>query len=337
MTKAPGDEKSPHKAHLSDLKPFRYFAAIAESGSISTAAAGLGLSQPSLSEFLKRLEADLGVRLIIRTGRGIELTEAGVLFASSSNDILERVERAVAEVRNFGNHPKGHVAIGMTTSLAGLLAVPLTETIQHEFGQTSIYVVEMGSWTMVGNVEAERLDFGLGYLDFDLKGTLYAQPLMDEEMFLLAAPDDWPAPAGPRGVVAEPVRLADLGGKDLILPNRISSWRRAVVRAADRIGVDMPPTIEIDSMSSMLSLVRRASAYAIAPQATAFRLAERGELVCVPIREPTITVRSFIIRKHGRPISQASLLAEETVAQLLREAIARHHLRADVLVGGPGR
>jgi LysR family nitrogen assimilation transcriptional regulator len=108
-----------------DLRQLSYFVAIADSGSISSAASKLGIAQPSLSEVVARLEKQIGVQLIVRTARGMQLTQAGVVLARHARDLLHRVDVALKEVNDLGEEPRGPVALGLPPTMALLLAVPL--------------------------------------------------------------------------------------------------------------------------------------------------------------------------------------------------------------------
>lgn len=321
------------RSSVTDLRQFKYFAAIKECGSITSAAASLGISQPSLSEFIRRLEADLDSTLVTRSVRGIELTEAGLVFAKYSMEILAKVDAARDHVRSLGLGVQECVEIGLPAVIAGVLAVPLTETVRHEFGGKKVYIDECSSNVAIEKIRKGDLDFGVGYQDFDLKGGVYAQPLMEEQLFVLAAPDDWEVEVDEFGVALEAVSFEEVADKPLVLTNENSAWRRTIDRVATSYGIKIRPVVEIDSLSSMVSLARRASAISIAPQSAAFAHAARGELVLIPISDSQMCVRSFIIRKHGRPISQFSLLIENLLVQVLNENISRFKLHATVLRG----
>jgi len=86
------------------LQQLSYFLAAVEHGSFTAAAEELHLAQPSLSEQIRRLEGELGVRLFTRLGRGVALTEAGRALRPQAERVLAAVEQAaesVAEVRTL--------------------------------------------------------------------------------------------------------------------------------------------------------------------------------------------------------------------------------------------
>ena len=321
----------PLKPHAMDLRQFRYFVALKEFGSFSAAAESLGITQPSLSEFIRRLEADLETALVARSPRGIELTEAGDQFAKHGAEILERVRIAREAARRLGLGSRSSVEVGMPAVLSGILSVPLAETVQLQFPGKKIVISECPSGIAVEMVRKGGLDFGIGYQNFDLKGDVYARPLMDEKLFILASPNTWDVETDAAGIAIEPVQFVALRGKPLVMTNQNSAWRRTIEHYAESHGLVLSPDFEIDSLSSLISLVVRGRAIAIAPQSAAFREAARGELVLIPFSGPEVSVRSFTIRSQGRPVSQFSLAVEDLVAQTLRDNILGLGLHARVL------
>ena len=81
-----------------ELTTLRYFRAIAKAGHMTRAAHTLGVTQPALSAVVKKLEAEVGTPLLHRTGKGVQLTEAGRLFLSHAEESLRRAETAVTAV-----------------------------------------------------------------------------------------------------------------------------------------------------------------------------------------------------------------------------------------------
>src|SRR3954470_25075894 len=98
------------------LQQLRYFLATVRHGSFSAAAADLHLAQPSLSDQVRRLEAELGVPLFVRAGRRLELTEAGRLLRPHAERTLAAADDAAASVREIRALRGGTVAFGTFNS-----------------------------------------------------------------------------------------------------------------------------------------------------------------------------------------------------------------------------
>ncbi len=95
----------------------RYFSVLAEELHFGRAARRLAITQPPLSSAIKALEQELGVQLLSRSSKHVELTPAGAAFLDEARQILERVERASRVARTVARGQRGRLEIGMTGSL----------------------------------------------------------------------------------------------------------------------------------------------------------------------------------------------------------------------------
>ena len=99
-----------------NTRQIEYFVAIAEERQITAAAARLHISQPPLSRELARMERELGVRLVVRGPRSVELTEAGKLLYRRCREVLELTGAMEREVESFGSGSSGVVSLGLVSS-----------------------------------------------------------------------------------------------------------------------------------------------------------------------------------------------------------------------------
>ena len=96
-----------------DLRHLKYFIAVAEELNIGRAALRLHISQPPLTRQIQQLEEELGVQLLLRTPRGVELTQAGEMFLEESRNIRSLVEHAVEQTKRAGQGKLGRMDIGI--------------------------------------------------------------------------------------------------------------------------------------------------------------------------------------------------------------------------------
>jgi DNA-binding transcriptional LysR family regulator len=116
-----------------DLRQMHYVVAVADAGGIRKASRQLDLAQPSLSQALRQLEAELGVQLITRSPRGTELTEAGAEFLEYARDILDRAAEARAAMRRRAEQRSCTLRLGLLAGIiaAGELTGPILERFQQ--------------------------------------------------------------------------------------------------------------------------------------------------------------------------------------------------------------
>jgi len=96
-----------------DLRHLKYFIAVAEELNIGRAALRLHISQPPLTRQIQQLEEELGVQLLIRTPRGVELTQAGEMFLEEARNIRSLVEQAIERTKRAGQGQLGRIDIGI--------------------------------------------------------------------------------------------------------------------------------------------------------------------------------------------------------------------------------
>lgn len=99
-----------------ELRHLHYFIAVAEELHFSRAAERLHISQPPLSQQIRDLEDELGVKLFERTKRQVHLTEAGKVFLERSYGVLAQLEQAIAVTQQIGRGEVGRLAIGFVDS-----------------------------------------------------------------------------------------------------------------------------------------------------------------------------------------------------------------------------
>jgi DNA-binding transcriptional LysR family regulator len=106
---------------MAELRQLRYFVAVAERESFSRAARDLTLSQPALSEAIRRLELELGADLLTRSSRGVALTPAGAALLPGARDVLARTETALQTARRAARGQVGVLRVGFEAAGAGRL------------------------------------------------------------------------------------------------------------------------------------------------------------------------------------------------------------------------
>ena len=112
-----------------DLKQLEYFIRVAELGSFTRAAIELDVAQPALSRQVRLLELELRQTLLVRNGRGAVPTEAGKLLLEHGRGILYQVQRAREDLGRLRGGLAGRVAVGLPSSVARVLTVPLTRSL----------------------------------------------------------------------------------------------------------------------------------------------------------------------------------------------------------------
>src|SRR4029077_1996346 len=147
-----------------DIRHLRYFLAVAEAGSFSRAADRLGISQPSVSQQMRDLEASLRVPLFQRRGKRILLTPRGLIFQEHARAILHQLENFLQELNSEPGELRGALRLGVIPVLNVPLVPHLLGSFTADHPAISLTVEEISSTEIETAIEDGRMDVGLGFL-----------------------------------------------------------------------------------------------------------------------------------------------------------------------------
>ena len=291
------------------LQQLSYFLAVASHGSFSAAAETLHLAQQSLSEQIKRLEAELGVPLFVRAGRRLELTEAGRLFAPEAERTLGAAEDAREVVNELRTLTGGTVTFGTFGSAHHYLLTGLVADFRKRHPQVRVRVIGQNSSEVADAVRDGQLEAGLVALPIDDRGLQVRALDVSEEIFYMSAsPERASKPKTIEELAAAPLILYDIrwGTED--------PTRRQLFDRAQRAGVKIEPDIEVEYMTAAIELASRGAGDTLAPAAVAQNRGFARSLHWVPLDPPLYDTFAFITRRnaHLSPATRAFMELAET-------------------------
>ncbi|MWB77537.1 LysR family transcriptional regulator [Pseudooceanicola sp. 216_PA32_1] len=313
-----------------ELRQLQFMIALADTKTVSGAAALLSVAQPSLSEALAKLEDQLDTQLVIRSSRGTRLTEAGEVFVAHARKFVADMGRAWDEVRRIGGATGGEVSLAISPSLAILLSVPLAETLRVEHPDIKLRIVEAMSGTVRDWVMSDEVNLGIIYQGQNCSH-LNSVHILTEDLFFVHAVDDWPAEVRPVSAPGAAMEFADLVRLPLIMPSERHGLRAHFENAAKTEGLTTNVDMEIDSLRHISSIVARASAYTVQSHAAVFELVEQGLVRITPVRNPVLRRNAYLVHKRETPMSVASQIVQATLVSILRELVFRHRIQARVI------
>ncbi|MCS0497737.1 LysR substrate-binding domain-containing protein [Ancylobacter sp. MQZ15Z-1] len=292
-----------------DLRQLKYFVQIAESGNFSRAAEVLRIAQPSLSQQMKNLEDELGVDLLLRHARGVTPTDMGQQFYDHARRILQEVERTREVVRSQSQNPSGKVSVGLPTSACRGLSLPLINAMAERQPNITLHLVEAMTGYLDDFIQMGRLDVALLYDHKAFEHVAWTE-MMVEDLMLFAPPDH---PVAGEGQIA----FRDMFKLPIVLPGAPNVMRTVIEQFAARHDV-VPHATACDSLPAIARMVGARRALAVMPHFAFGDEMERGEMVAIPIIDPTPSWRLSVV------VSQRTMnpRGSEAVAKVLADVIA---------------
>lgn len=302
-----------------DIRELRYFVQIARTGSVSGAAARLNVAQPALSRQLKKLEDELGVQLLVRHGRGVELTEAGAQLLGEAEPLIEHFTRTLNKVRTGDVVFAGQVVMGVPPT-SGLLIVPqIYKTFRERWPEATLIAREGLSSSLEDWLLNRKIDIAVLHNPMPLEG-IHLEPILSEHMVLVTAPGDGQVGAGQVG--AGPVAFRSLADIPLVLPSLPHSNRRLLERMAIQHNMRLNVAIEVDSIPLIKAMVKNGFGATIQTFAGVALDVARGELVARPIERPALSSTICIGTAQEAKASWMILEAVRMVRQCVRQLVA---------------
>lgn len=243
-----------------DLRHLRYFIAVAEEGSLTVAAEKrLHTAQPSLSRQMRDLELELGVKLMERSTRGIELTASGRVFLDHARVALLQVEAAGEAARRAAQPVRTSFALGFLTGYEVEWLPAVMSLLRDELPNTEIVVHSQSSPELAANLVRGKIDVGLLRPEKNAPGLEFK--LLRKEPLIAVMPANHPFAA------KDAIRPQDIPGETYIgVPKATSPALRSVIDAyAAKLGIDLTPDHEVDNLSMAFSMVASTKGVALLP------------------------------------------------------------------------
>lgn len=275
------------------VRHLQAFVVVAEEMHFGRAAGRLHVAQPPLSQQIRRLEADLGVELFIRTTRRVDLTAAGAAYLERARSILDAVDAAAEEARRVAAGAIGHLTIGCVGSATYSLIPALSRRLADELpGVEFAFRGEMLVADQLAALHDGTIDLALLRPPVS-DGTLTVTPLRKERL-VVAVPSGHPLAR------RRQLRVADLADADLIVHSagRRSAMYDVVLRLFREAGRTPRIRHEVGETSTLATLVAGGLGVAVVPEPVSALALDRLEFR--PLVRPTASVELAMAHRAER-------------------------------------
>ena len=291
---------------------------IAERGSFHRAAAHLNLSQTALSHRMKKLEDDLGVRLLTRTTRQVSLTPAGLDLLPRARRVLGELAETFDDIRRHGRAENETLALGCLPTIAVHYLPPLLARFAAKHPEINVRIFDNSAAEIAAHVEAGRAEFGITIVSAN-RWDLEVVSLL-KEPFVLVCPATHPLAARPSVSWSEIeserlVRISAQTGNRTLIDDALGSRREG-----------LHWVYECQHLATAVSMVLAGAGLTIVPRLAIDAMASPA-LAAIPLRNPGLTRTLGVVTKRGAPLTRPAealldLISRQMKADAKRPAIA---------------
>jgi len=297
-----------------EIRHLRYFLAVAEAGSFSRAADRLGISQPSVSQQMRDLEAGLRVSLFQRRGKRILLTSAGLIFQEHARAILRQLESCLQELTSEPGQLRGALHVGVVPILNVALMPDLLGLFAAKHPGISLAVEEISSTEIETAIEEGRMDVGLGFLTRHSPNLRYERLCNDEFALIVSEGHPW----WKRRVVP----FSELHQQRMLQLTDSFVMRRMTDQLCLNHHVRPRTVAELNTIGTLLRSLASLEAAALMPN-IALRGREALQLKAIPLRGKKLALEIGLLRLSDSGSNSAvaafTVLAKSVVPKLIRK------------------
>ncbi len=286
-----------------ELRQLKYFIAVAQLESFSRAAEHLHVAQSAISRQVQSLEEEMGVALLIRSNRRLQLTEAGILFLQRAESILEQLRTVRRDVHEFADVPKGTLRIGVLPFTGELLMPRVLARYAANFPDVRVHVRSGMSGFVSDWLNKDRIDLAVMHSPWS-GPNLVVEPLVFGQMVVVLPPS---SDAMRRlGIPEKDVYdLDDLATLPLILTSVGHAQRVLIDRESATRGFSPNVVLEADSIGIITALVHEGAGCTVIAYTATHSAVLRGEVRVAPLRAPGIRTDVSIVTRSDRPVTAA--------------------------------
>jgi len=241
-----------------ELHQLRYFVAVAETGSFSRGAERCGITQPSLSQQILKLEDELGQKLFDRLGRTVQMTPSGRILLPRAQRILAEVNSAGKAVQQDIVEGKGSLTIGAIPTIAPFLLPESLSELRKRYPEATLHITEDTTDRLVQKLVRAEIDCAIMSPPVE-EDHLVAEALFTEELFAILPPKHPFAQGGD-------LKLSMLQGQDAIILQPMHCLSAQIDAFCKAEGVTRNITCSTSQLTTLYNMVALDMGLSIVPE-----------------------------------------------------------------------
>ncbi len=291
------------------LRQLQVFLSVAQTRNFSRTGDLIGLTQPAVSRSITELEGQLGLQLVNRTTREVELTDAGNSLATRLPRVLDDLDATLQDVVGMATERRGRVRVASSPTLSANLMPECIARCQQEHPGMEMMLLDRVQSATLASVLSGEVDFGV-VIDPQEREALHCETILTEPFILACLPDH------PLTHKRE-VKWVDLNGESLVLLDHASGSRRLIDRILAQQHVQCRIAQEVGHSTTIFRMLEAGLGVAVIPQ---LALPPHGlEQLCVRPLVPRMDRQVMLVQRRNRALSPLA----QTAWQLVRDQAAR--------------
>jgi DNA-binding transcriptional LysR family regulator len=298
-----------------DLKSLEAFSMITELGSLTRAAAALGIAQSVLSRRISSLEVELGGRLFHRTGRGVVPTDLGQRLAVRARNVIVEADALLDEARGAQASPAGIVDIAFVPAVARPLLTQLLTRLRSEFPRIRLRAQESYSGQIEELLANGQVDIGV-FNRYSRGNVSGGELIVTSDIAVVA-------PRAHYTIRGAEIPFRSLQGLQFVLPPMPNPLVAAARDLAQKHRFELDVVLEAASATLTRSAVTHSGLCSLAPLHLAQREYGSADVTVARIVKPSITQRTWLVVTAHRPASLATRTVLRIAHELSRDFLER--------------
>jgi len=280
-----------------EVHQLRYFCAVAKHGTFTRASEVEHVAQPSLSQQILKLEAELGSRLFDRLPRSARLTVFGKAFLPKAERILRELEEAKTELQEMAGNEKGDVAVGIIPTIAAYLLPKLLKGFAARHPLITLKIIEDITPTLLQRLHDGTIDMAIAALPIT-EGDLASEELFEEKFYAVL-------PKTHRRASSKSISLTDLNREPFLLLKEGHCFRDSLIAACHKSKVTPSVVFESGQFATILAMVSAGMGVSAVP---AMAVQPQAGCTFIPISGKHSTRKVGIISSRNHYQSRAQRL-----------------------------
>ncbi len=297
-----------------DLQQLRYMTALSQELNFVRAAKKSHVTQPTLSQQIKKLEDELGARLFERSSKQVRLTAAGEKFLPAAVAVLSALEKGIQDLRDDSAEILGEIRVSAIPTLGPYVLPEIITQLRRKAPKLKLQIYEETTSVLIDSLKSGKTDLGILALPVDGEGI--ASKVTVREAFYLAVSKKH-ALAGRADVSAK-----DLRGEDLLILQEGHCFGAQALEFCKRQRTDERVVFQGSSLTSVLQLAAAGEGITLVPDLVRTSAVPAG-LKFLPFKKPTPSRELGLVWRMTAPLTRAHRCVMETAEEVLLSKIPR--------------